>query len=196
MIGKQFCAFLTRARFCAARNLSSRIAFRGLAFVEKMLNVPSCPSWECQAMAVRSRASRLAHVLERMGLAMAGASGGLFVAVRTASADIAVLALPATIFAMMVYGAIGFYLGIDLPPEASYVAQSDAGLYESEPRTKWVERLSAAGTFLATLAAFISVYNIVLDNDSNAASALAVGCVWLVGVTMQILAGAIARARA
>src|ERR1700737_622302 len=126
-------------------------------------------------MAVRSRASRLAHVLERMGLAMAGAAGGLFLAGRTASADIAVLALPATIFAMMAYGAIGFYLGIDLPPEASYVAQSDAGL-ESEPRTKWVERLSAAGTFLAALAAFISVCNIVLDSDSNAASALVVGC--------------------
>jgi hypothetical protein len=130
-----------------------------------------------------------------MGLAMAGASGGLFVAVRTASADIALLALPVTIFAMMAYGAIGFYLGIDLPPEASYVAQADAAL-ESEPRTKWVERLSAAGTFFATLAAFISVCSIVLDSDLHAASMLVVGCGWLVGVTMQILAGAIARARA
>jgi hypothetical protein len=147
-------------------------------------------------MAVRSRASRLAHVLERMGLAMAGASGGLFVAVRTASADIALLALPVTIFAMMAYGAIGFYLGIDLPPEASSVAQADAALDESEPRTKWVERLSAAGTFFATLAAFISVCSIVLDSDLHAASMLVVGCGWLVGVTMQILAGAIARARA
>lgn len=150
-------------------------------------------------MAVRSRASRLAHVLERMGLAMAGASGGLFVAVRTASADIALLALPVTIFAMMAYGAIGFYLGIDLPPEASPVAQADATLDESEPRTtrtKWVERLSAAGTFLATLAAFISVCSIVVDSDLHAASMLVVGCGWLVGVTMQILAGAIARARA
>jgi hypothetical protein len=131
-----------------------------------------------------------------MGLAMAGASGGLFVAVRTASADIALLALPVTIFAMMAYGAIGFYLGIDLPPEASPVAQADATLDESEPRTKWVERLSAAGTFFATLAAFISVCSIVLDSDLHAASMLVVGCGWLVGVTMQILAGAIARARA
>jgi hypothetical protein len=116
--------------------------------------------------------------------------------VRTASADIALLALPVTIFAMMAYGAIGFYLGIDLPPEASYVAQADAALDESEPRTKWVERLSAAGTFFATLAAFISVCSIVLDSDLHAASMLVVGCGWLVGVTMQILAGAIARARA
>jgi hypothetical protein len=131
-----------------------------------------------------------------MGLAMAGASGGLFVAVRTASADIALLALPVTIFAMMAYGAIGFYLGIDLPPEASAVAQADAALDESEPRTKWVERLSAAGTFFATLAAFISVCSIVVDSDLHAASMLVVGCGWLVGVTMQILAGAIARARA
>jgi hypothetical protein len=147
-------------------------------------------------MALRSRASRLAHLLERIGLAMAGASGGLFVAVRTASADIALLALPVTIFAMMAYGAIGFYLGIDLPPEASYVAQADATLDESEPRTKWVERLSAAGTFLATLAAFISVCSIVVDSDLHGASMLVIGCGWLIGVTMQILAGAIARARA
>lgn len=147
-------------------------------------------------MALRSRASRLAHVLERMGLAMAGASGGLFVAVRTASADIALLALPVTIFAMMAYGAIGFYLGIDLPPEASSVAQADAALDEPEPRTKWVERLSAAGTFLATLAAFISVCSIVVDSDLHGASTLVIGCGWLIGVTMQILAGAIARARA
>jgi len=131
-----------------------------------------------------------------MGLAMAGASGGLFVAVRTASADIALLALPVTIFAMMAYGAVGFYLGIDLPPEASYVARADTAFDESEPRTKWVERLSAAGTFLATLAAFISVCSIVLDSDLQAASTVVVGCGWLVGVTMQILAGAIARARA
>src|SRR4030081_1532148 len=116
-------------------------------------------------MAVRSRASRLAHVLERMGLAMAGASGCLFVAVRTASADIALLALPVTIFAMMAYGAIGFYLGIDLPPEASYVAQADAALDESEPRTKWVERLSAAGTLFSTLPAVLFGFRDVLGSE-------------------------------
>src|ERR1700716_4386318 len=116
-------------------------------------------------MAVRSRASKLAHVLERMGLAMAGASGGLFVAVRTASADIALLALPVTIFAMMAYGAIGFYLGIDLPPEASSVAQADAALDESEPRTKWVERLSAPRTFFAPLPHFLSLFRLLLAND-------------------------------
>jgi hypothetical protein len=131
-----------------------------------------------------------------MGLAMGGASGGLFVAVRTSASDIAMLALPATIVAMMVYGAIGSYLGIDLPPEASYAAQTDAALGESEPRIKWVERLSAAGTFFAALAAFISVCSIVVDNNPHTASMLVVGCGWLVGVTMQILAGLIARARA
>jgi hypothetical protein len=147
-------------------------------------------------MAVRSRASRLAHVFERIGLAMAGASGGLFVAVRMSTTDIAVLALPATIFAMMVYGAIGFYLGVDLPPEASYAAQTNAALDESKPRIKWVERLSAAGTFLAAFAAFISVCIIVLDGDPRATSTLVLGFGWLMGVTMQIFAGLIARARA
>ncbi len=66
-------------------------------------------------MVVRSRTSRIAHVLERVGLAMMGASGGLFVAVLLAKVGIEVLTFPVGTFAIMIYGAIGFYLGIDLP---------------------------------------------------------------------------------
>jgi hypothetical protein len=87
-------------------------------------------------------------------------------------------------------------LGIDLPPEASYAARTNAAPDESKPRIKWVERLSAAGTFFAALAAFISVCSIVLDGDPRAVSTLILGFGWLMGVTMQVLAGLIARARA
>ena len=142
-------------------------------------------------MAPRSRTSRVAHVLERIGLAMAGASGGLYVAVHTARAGVDTLALPAIVFAMMVFGAVGFYLGIDLPPRAS---AARAGVVDDETAgTKRVERLSAAGTFLAAAAAFVSVCGILIDSGSGVASTLAVGGAWLLGGAMQILAGTIAR---
>src|SRR6266404_7537644 len=57
---------------------------------------------------VRSRTSRIAHVLERVGLAMMGASRGLFVAVLLAKVGIEVLTFPVVTFAIMIYGAIGF----------------------------------------------------------------------------------------
>ncbi len=58
-----------------------------------------------------------------------------------------------------------------------------------------VELLSAAGTFLAATAAFISVYSIVTDSDLTAAMTVALACGWLLGVTMQIVAGTTARVR-
>jgi len=63
----------------------------------------------------RSTISRWAHVLERTGLALTGASCGLFVAANIARADIDLIGSTVTVLAMMLYGAAGFYLGIDLP---------------------------------------------------------------------------------
>jgi hypothetical protein len=121
---------------------------------------------------------------------MMGASRGLFVAVLLAKVGIEVLTFPVVTFAIMIYGAIGFYFGIDLPSEASYRSQANGSLDESIPRIKWIERLSGAGTFFAALAAFVSVRNIVVDGDPRGLWTLVVGCGWLVGVTMQIIAGA------
>jgi hypothetical protein len=64
---------------------------------------------------MRTRVRRFAHVLERIGLAMAGAASGLFVGVHVGS-SIAALRSEAFLLIMMVSGTVGFYLGIDTPP--------------------------------------------------------------------------------
>jgi hypothetical protein len=141
-------------------------------------------------MPIRSRTSRLAHILERAGLAAAGASCGLFVAAHLVANTTSQLMPTAFVLAMMVAGAIGFYLGIDLPPRESEPAQPAA---DAAPDT--VELLSAVGTFLAPLAALASVVRIVLDIDPHPAAAVTIGIGWLVGVVMQIIAGITARFR-
>jgi hypothetical protein len=59
-----------------------------------------------------------------------------------------------------------------------------------------VELLSAAGTFLAAVAAVVSVSSIILDETASARSVLLIGFGWAIGTTMQIAAGIIARIRA
>jgi hypothetical protein len=142
----------------------------------------------------RSTISRSAHVLERIGLALTGGSCGVFVAAHVGRADIDLIGSAAAIFAMMIYGAAGFYLGIDLPhPPADHdthlLPRHGAG-------ADAVELLSAAGTFLAAVAAVISVSSIVLDETAHAASALLICSAWAVGATLQIAAGIIARKKA
>src|SRR5205085_12533004 len=72
------------------------------------------PRWR---RGMRTRVRRFAHVLERLGLAMAGAASGLFVAAHVGS-SIAAFTSQAFILVMMIAGAVGFYLGIDTPPQA------------------------------------------------------------------------------
>ena len=57
------------------------------------------------------------------------------------------------------------------------------------------ELLSAAGTFLAAVAAVISVSSIVLDETANAGTALLISFGWFIGTTLQIAAGIVARTR-
>ena len=64
---------------------------------------------------MRFRVRKSAHFLERIGLAMAGAACGLFVAAHVGS-RIGMLTSQGFIVVMMIAGAIGFYLGIDTPP--------------------------------------------------------------------------------
>jgi hypothetical protein len=63
-------------------------------------------------------------------------------------------------------------------------------------RADAVELLSAAGTFLAAVAAFISVTSIVLDETARPSTALLIIFAWAVGASMQIAAGTISRMRA
>jgi hypothetical protein len=143
----------------------------------------------------RSTLSRSAHVLERIGLALTGASCGLFVAAHVARADIDLLGSVAGVLAMMLYGAAGFYLGIDLPPTPPDHRMHLPLRNGLGSRADAVELLSAAGTFLAAVAAIVSVSSIVLDETPLRSTALLIILAWAIGATMQIAAGIIARMR-
>jgi len=144
----------------------------------------------------RSTISRSAHILERIGLALTGGSCGLFVAAHIGRADIELIGSAAPVFAMMIYGAAGFYLGIDLPhPPADHEMHLPLR-HGLGSKADTVELLSAAGTFTAAVAAVISVSSIVLDESPHRASAILIGLAWAAGATLQIAAGIIARKKA
>ena len=140
--------------------------------------------------------SKSAHILERTGLALTGASCGLFVAAHVGRADIDLIGSAGVVLAMMLYGAAGFYLGIDLPqvpPDHHMHLPLRHGL---GTRADAVMLMSAAGTFLASVAAFVSVSSIVLDEPAPASAAILISVSWAIGATMQIAAGVVARIKA
>jgi hypothetical protein len=143
---------------------------------------------------MRSRVRKFAHVLERIGLAMAGAASGLFVAAHVGS-SIAAFTSQGFIVMMMIGGAVGFYLGIDTPPLAFHAADGRPSKAGSSGKVDSAEFLSAVGTFLATLTAFVSVILIVLRQDAHIYWTVMIMLGWVIGVSMQIVAGAIARTR-
>ncbi|MDH2347249.1 MULTISPECIES: hypothetical protein [unclassified Bradyrhizobium] len=134
---------------------------------------------------MRFRVRKAAHVLERVGLAMAGAACGLFVGAYVGSA-IAPLTTQGFLLVMMLLGVVGFYLGIDTPqvPFDEAHSQLDAA-----------EFLSSAGTLCATFTAFASIAIIVLRLEPHMAWTWLALIGWIAGVTMQIVAGAKARMR-
>ena len=142
---------------------------------------------------MRSRVRRFAHVLERTGLAMAGAAAGLFVAALVGS-SIAALTTQGFLLIMMIAGAVGFYLGIDTPPLPFHEPHVEPA--DGSGKIDAAELLSAVGTFLAALSAFVSVGLIVMRENPHMFWIIMIMAGWLVGVTMQIVAGAIARLRA
>lgn len=138
---------------------------------------------------MRFRVRKSAHVLERIGLAMAGAACGLFVAAHVGS-SIDMLTSQGFIVVMMIVGAIGFYLGIDTPPLPFHEPDDD-----SDGKIDIAEFLTAVGTFLATWMAFVSVSVIVFRAEPHIFWTIMIMLGWVVGVAMQIIAGAIARMR-
>ena len=140
---------------------------------------------------MRSRVRKFAHVLERIGLAMAGAASGLCVGAHVGS-SIAALTSQAFLLIMMIGGAVGFYLGIDTPPLQGPKGESAGG---AGGKVDSADLLSAIGTFLAALTAFTSVSLIVLRQDLHVYGTMLIMLGWVVGVMMQIIAGAIARTR-
>ncbi len=135
----------------------------------------------------RSLGDRLAHVLERSGLAMAGAACGLFVAAYMARTQVEALSAGWIILAVMVLGALGFYLGVDVPPPANPPKEG-----EGPDR---VEILSAAGTFLAALMTLISVAIVIFDIYPRLFWPAIILLGWFVGAILQIAAGIVARVR-
>jgi hypothetical protein len=97
---------------------------------------------------------------------------------------------------MMVGGAIGFYLGIDTPPLAFHGLNGEPSKGSSVGKIDAAEFLSAAGTFLATLTAFLSVSVIVFRENPLIFWTIMIMLGWVVGLIMQIIAGTIARTRA
>jgi hypothetical protein len=137
-----------------------------------------------------------AHVIERIGLAMMGLSCGLFVAAEVASSEVETFGNLGFVLAMTLYGGVGGYLGVDIPRRAARArSQAVPVSTSSATKTDSVEVLSAIGTFLAALMAIVCVYIIIFDALPGATGSLIIGSVWLVGVTMQIAAGLIARLR-
>ena len=135
---------------------------------------------------MRSRVRRAAHLFERIGLAMAGAACGLFVAAHVGS-SIGVLTSQAFLLTMMIAGAIAFYLGIDTP---QLVFHGD-----DDPKIDAAELLTSVGTFLATLTAFFAVGIIILREEPHIAWTWVIFIGWVFGIAMQIVAGAKARMR-
>ena len=135
---------------------------------------------------MRSRVRRAAHLFERIGLAMAGAACGLFVSAHVGS-SIGALTSQAFLLVMMIAGAIAFYLGIDTPQLPFHG--------DDDPHVDAAELLTSLGTFLATLAAFVSVGIIILREDPHIGLTWVIFAAWVFGIAMQIVAGAKARMR-
>jgi hypothetical protein len=136
---------------------------------------------------MRFRVRKSAHVLERLGLAMAGAACGLFVSAHVGS-SISFLTSQAFLLFTMIAGAIAFYLGIDTP-QMPFHPEDDATTIDT------AEFCSAVGTFLATLTAFVSVGIIILREDPHIGWTYLIGLGWTLGIVMQIVGGMKARAR-
>jgi hypothetical protein len=142
---------------------------------------------------MRSRVRKFAHILERLGLAMAGAASGLFVGAHVGS-SIAALTSQAFILLMMIGGAIGFYLGIDTP-QIPFHPHEEGEDFNLGGQIDSAEFMSAVGTFLAALTAFASVGVIVLRGEPHLFWTTMIMVGWVIGVAMQIVAGTMARLR-
>lgn len=139
--------------------------------------------------------SGVAHVIARIGLAIAGALCGLFVTELLAKTSLGMFSSVDLALAMILYGIIGFYLGIDIPIRPSGIWRVDLSNVRLGPNVDLAELLSAVGVFLATAAALVSVYVVVFDEVLPALWMVVVSISWLIGVAMQITAGVTGRIR-
>jgi len=134
-----------------------------------------------------SRINRFARAVGRIGLALLGALGALFVAALIDRVDVDLVSL-GTLLGLIVYAGLGFYLGIDIP--GSRLLRADAPLKEKPDLSLLA---GATGTLIAALATVVSVSLFVLDAGPGMMCIIMVGLAWLIGVTMQVVAGGFRR---
>jgi hypothetical protein len=134
-----------------------------------------------------SRTNRLSRVIGRTGLAVLGALSALFVAPLAAAADIRGMNSAAGLLGSILYAGLAFYLGIDIPghprPPQSSVSE----------RPDLVMLVSALGTLVASLAALVALSVFALDARPTVACIVAICVAWLIGLTMQLVAGSTGR---
>jgi hypothetical protein len=123
-------------------------------------------------------------------------SGKRIIGCRTCGSSIALLTSQFFLVIMMLGGAVGFYLGIDIPPLAFHGSGQERSQRDLSGKVDSAEFLSAVGTFLAATAVFASVSVIVIREDTHVFWTIMIMLGWVVGGVMQIAAGAIARIRA
>lgn len=136
----------------------------------------------------------IAHAIARLALAIAGFLCGFYVAAAVVRADLEGLNSTGFVASMSLVGTMGFYLGIDIP--RVHGLQPPFPDQNARLTVVLVDLLSATGTFIAVVAALISVYVIVFDEVLQLTGTLTVGFFWLLGVMMQVGCGVIARRRA
>lgn len=131
---------------------------------------------------------RLSGIVGRSGQAMAGAMCGTFVAAQLTMTSPATFDFPEFIAAMVLSGIVAFYLGIDMP------LTSSAGAVRRVGRAVQLLRpLGAMGTFLATLAALISIYDFVVAEPPGLVWEAIIAGGWMLGVTIQAAVGLVTR---
>jgi len=133
---------------------------------------------------------QMVQVLGRLGLSMAGAMCGTFVAAQLTMTDAALFDSAGFVAVMVMVGMLGFYLGVDAPYLRFSLAKPAAGSWRID-----LELLSRIGTFLAAIAALISIYAFVFDASMLPSFEYVVASWWIVGVVLQIGAGLIGRIR-
>jgi hypothetical protein len=90
----------------------------------------------------------------------------------------------------VLYGSLGFYFGTNIPSLSSGRAFSDFG---PGPMASPITLASAIGTFVAAVAALLSVYMIIFDETPPVIWNVGIGFGWALGVLLQLAAGTAVR---
>ena len=140
----------------------------------------------------RSCVDKIAQLMERVGLAIMGALCALFIAAMVAKADIEQINSLGALFSAVLYGSLGLYLRANNASLSSSGASSDTGLGR---KTSPIALASAIGTFVAAVAALVSVYIIIFDESPSRIWDVGIGFGWALGVLLQLAAGTAGRLR-